>query len=333
MSLVAQVHIHPSQFPAQVRRDLVESLRRRQVNHKFLYDGVKQTQKWLALHQAFSPSRTDPDCAVIYDGSFEAAAQSMRSRSVQLIGLGCGGGQKDARLLALLRDAGKQTSYVPVDVSTPMVLVAREAALEVNQKDECLPLVVDLATAADLDAVIGSFAKPRQVRLITFFGMIPNFEPDHVLPQLARLVRPGDLLLFSANLAPGKDYRKGVEQILPLYDNELTRDWLMGFLTDLGVEKRDGEIRFVIEEEAGNSGLKRIVAHYEFQASRAIHLDDEVFTFDRGDKIRLFFSYRHTPAMVKNMIGEHGLKVLELWIAKSGEEGVFLADRDLVQNS
>jgi hypothetical protein len=52
MSELVHVAIHPSQFPEQVRRDLIESLRARSVNHKFHYDSIRQTQKWLALHQA-----------------------------------------------------------------------------------------------------------------------------------------------------------------------------------------------------------------------------------------------------------------------------------------
>src|SRR5438552_8341955 len=111
MSSVVHVGIHSSQFPGQVRRELKESICARRVNHKFLYDSVKQTQKWLALHQAYSPSRTDLDCAAIYDRSFEAAASRIQSRRVHLIGLGCGGGQKDARLLKLLGDSGKQVAY------------------------------------------------------------------------------------------------------------------------------------------------------------------------------------------------------------------------------
>src|ERR1700742_3305138 len=108
MSSVARVAIHSSQFPDQVRRDLLESLRTRKVNHKFHYDSVKQTQKWLALHQAFSPSRTDTDCADTYNRSFSAATKQIEGNEIHLIGLGCGGGQKDARLLKLLRQAGEQ---------------------------------------------------------------------------------------------------------------------------------------------------------------------------------------------------------------------------------
>jgi L-histidine N-alpha-methyltransferase len=327
MSSVARVAIHPSQFPDAVGRDLLESLRSRQVNHKFLYDSVKQTQKWLALHQAYSPSRTDVDCAAIYDSSFVAAAKQIEGKSVYLIGLGCGGGQKDTRLLRLLRQAGKRVSYTPSDVSVAMVLVARQAALAIVSDADCHPLVCDLATADDLANAIASPTNPDAARLITFFGMIPNFEPQLILPRLASLLRPNDYLLFSANLAPGHDYAAGVKQILPLYDNALTCDWLMTFLFDLGVEAGDGGLNFVIEDDPVGSGLKRIAAYFRFTRSRVIKVEEEPFAFRAGESIRLFFSYRHTPELSASLLSGHGIQVLDQWIAKSGEEGVFLCRR------
>ena len=53
------VLIHPSQFPGAIEASLRESLRTREMNHKFHYDTPKQTQRWLRLHEAFSPARTD----------------------------------------------------------------------------------------------------------------------------------------------------------------------------------------------------------------------------------------------------------------------------------
>ncbi len=324
MSSVARVAIHPSQFPGQVRRDLLQSLRARQVNHKFHYDSIKQTQKWLALHQAFSPSRTDADCAATYSAAFAAAVQLLTTPAVHLIGLGCGGGQKDTRLLQLLQQAGQQISYTPSDVSTAMVLVAREAALAVVSDRDCHPLVCDLAGADNLSEIIDAQPNASVPRLITFFGMIPNFEPQQILPRLAALVRPGDHLLFSANLAPGADYLAGIQRILPLYDNQLTRDWLLTFLLDLGVELRDGELRFTIEPDPAGSGLQRIAAHFHFLRPRQAQLDDETFSFAANDIIRLFFSYRHTPAQVHALFAAHRLHVLDQWITASAEEGVFL---------
>ena len=317
------VVIHASQFPENVRRDLLESLRTRRVNHKFHYDSVKQTQKWLALHQAYSPTRNDANCRAVYAQAFKAAAEKVKSPRVHVIGLGCGGGQKDTRLLKLLTTRGREVFYTPCDVSTAMVLVARQTALAVVPEENCFPFVCDLATANDLPAMLSARPSTLDPRLLTFFGMIPNFEPQIILPKLAALVHPKDFLLFSANLAPGNNYAAGMKKVLPQYDNPLTRDWLMTFLLDLGVERSDGRLRFKIENGPGDE-LKRIVADFHFTRPRRIETEDEVFVFAAGTVIRLFFSYRYMPERVCAVLGRYGLKVGDQWIARSGEEGVFL---------
>jgi len=325
MNTSVSVAIHPSQFPENVRRDLLSSLRTRRVNHKFHYDSVKQTRKWLALHEAHSPARYDKNCLATYDEAFIAAAKKIKNKSVHVIGLGCGGGQKDVQLLKQLRLCGKKTSYTPGDVSVAMALVARRAALKILPSEKCFPFVCDLAAAKDLPEVFAQNRVPRVVRFVTFFGMIPNFEPRQILPKLTELLCPNDFLLFSANLAPGADYTAGMRKILPQYDNPLTRDWLSTFLFDLGVEPRDGSLRFTIE--TGGLGLQRVMARFHFQRARKIKVSGREFPFARGEAIRLFFSYRYTPARAARLLAHHGLEVCGQWIVKSGEEGVFLCRR------
>lgn len=327
MSSIAHVSIHASQFPENIRRDLLASLRERQLNHKFHYDSVKQTQKWLAVHQVYSPSRNDVDCAATYYRSFEKAAARMPAGPVHVIGLGCGGGQKDSSLLKLLRGGGREIFYTPCDVSTAMVLVARQTALSALPEQNCFPLVCDLVSAADLPGVLAEHGPAEASRLITFFGMIPNFEPEMILSQLAALVRPSDWLLFSANLAPGADYLSGVRRVLPQYDNPPTRDWLMTILLDLGIERSDGEMRFQIEADPAGTDLKRIMASFHFTRGRRIQIEGDEVVFNQGDAVRLFYSYRYPPALVGGLLQRHGLEVVEQWITRSEEEGVFLVKR------
>lgn len=324
MTADASVTIHSSQFPEAVRQDLLHSLRSRQVNHKFHYDSVKQTHKWLALHQVLSPSRNDPECAVVYQAAFKAAVSGCRSQLVHVIGLGCGGGQKDAELLSQLVILGKQVAYTPCDVSTAMVLVARKTALASLPEERCFPLVCDLLSTEDVPAVIKRNEPAGSARFVTFFGMIPNFEPTQVLPKLGRLIRPGDTLLFSANLAPGTDYLAGMRRILPQYDNQLTRDWLMTFLLDLGLERGNGELQFSIQEHPPGGGLQRVQADFRFACPRALEIEGQRFEFSAGETIRVFFSYRYTPALVRKWLGQYGLQVQGAWITASEEEGVFL---------
>jgi L-histidine Nalpha-methyltransferase len=321
MPSTINVRVHASQFPENVQTALLEGLRSRRIAPKFHYQSYKQAQLWLALHRACSPAWLDPECTAIYDRSFAAATGIIPERRVRLIGLGCGGGDKEARLLRLLAAAGKELSYDPCDVSLPLVLAATHAAQNACAPLPCQPLLCDLELTDDLPETLNRDGESDARRVITFFGMLPNLEPENILPKLAALVRAEDLLLLSANLAPGPDYRVGVQRVLPGYDNAETRAWLLAFLYDLGVEPGDGRVDFSIEE---SSDLYRIVADFRFLRERFLTVHDERFVFRAGDAVRLFFSCRHTPDRVRLLLQAHGLQVVEQWITASEEEGVFL---------
>ena len=316
--------VHHSQFPHAVQRQLLNGLRLGRVPPKFLYDGDRQTQKWLAVHRAHSPSRTDAGVQSIYDRSFDESLGQAAGGSICLIGLGCGGGQKDTRYLAKLKSIGSTINYVPCDVSQAMTRVAREAAAAELPLERIHPIVCDLANAPDLDQVLDTIVSPETKRVFTFFGMIPNLEPDVVLPRLAELLLEGDQLLLSANLAPGVDYRSGVETVLPQYDNAETRDWLMLFLVELGVPATAGRLRFGIEEI---DGLLRIVADFEFSEVLELSIGGELCEFAAGRALRLFFSYRHTEQTLALRLAKHSLAIAASQIDSSAEEGVFRVER------
>lgn len=257
----------------------------------------------------------------MYDTSFSKAAQNIGAIPVCIIGWGCGGGQKEAQLAARMKEQGAAVHFVAVDVSPALVLTAHRRVGAIIGSRQCNGLVCDLATTADLPQTLAAISPGNVQRLVTFFGLIPNFEPEEILPKLAASLLPNDVLLFSANLAPGEDYRTGVEQIFPLYDNEPTREWLMTFLWDLGVEKDDGTCEFSIEQRGA---LYRVQVNFRFSRPRQLRLDDERFGFYAGETIQLFFSYRHTTGTIRKLLSSHGLDVIEQWLTPSAEEGVFL---------
>lgn len=316
--------VHHSQFPHAVQRQLLDGLRLGQVPPKFLYDSDRQTQKWLAVHRAHSPSRTDAGVQSIYDRAFDESLGQAADEAVCLVGLGCGGGQKDTRHLAKLKSIHPIVDYVPCDVSQAMTRVAREAAAAELPLERIHPLVCDLANAPDLGQVLDTIVSPETKRVFTFFGMISNLELDVILPRLATLLREGDQLLVSANLAPGDDYRRGVEVVLPQYDNAETRDWLLSFLVGLGVSATEGRLRFGIEEI---DKLLRIVADFEFPESLELSIGGESFEFAAGRALRLFFSYRHTEQTLAKRLAKHSLTIAASQIDSSAEEGVFRVER------
>lgn len=328
--LSVSVLIHPSQFPGAIEEAFSASLQRRRMNHKFHYDTPKQALRWLRVHEEFSPARLDATCLAAYEQATATAARLMGQGDIDVVSLGCGGGQKELGLLRSLRalKPARRVRYVITDVSVSLTLVARAAALASGMPaTDCAPLVLDLALVQDWERALRPVLTRNARRVVTFFGMMPNFTPAEVLPRLAGFLKPRDILLVSANLAPGNNYAAGVRKILPLYHNGPTREWLFSVLADIGVEPGDGRMKFRVTRCPVGSGLRRVEADFVFGRACTLHYGGRAWRFRRGERFGLFFSYRHTPEQVEGLFARHGLFVRDRWQNAAGDEGVFLLQR------
>ena len=318
------VTVHSSQFPEQLEAELLESLRTRKLNHKFLYEGRRQARKWQVIHQKYSPSRSDDDTQKLFESVFDSVATQVKSPAAHVIGLGCGTGTKDVQLLNKIRNRGIMLVYTACDTSVPLVLTARQKALEILDTRHVHDIVADLLTAEDLERVLITQTTGNSTRVITFIGMIPNFEPGEILDRVSTFLRPDDVLVFSANLAPGDDYCAGVEKVLPQYDNPETRDWLLGGISEIGLERQDGELEFTIEDDEDSQDLLRIAADFVFSIDRTIEKSGEKFVFRAGDKLRVFYSYHHTPKTARDWLNRANIIVTDEQLTENQEEAIFI---------
>jgi SAM-dependent methyltransferase len=281
----------------------------------------------MAVHATHSPAVTADDARSIYDQAARESVVGLVPGQWGCIGLGCGSGHKEARVAAALAAQGSSVTYLPLDVSVPLVLISREAALAQLPNLTVHPIAADLTDASDLSSVINPLLPAGAGRFFTLFGMLPNFEPEFIFGRMASWLRPGDRLLFSANLAPGPDLEAGVRAVLPQYDNPETKAWLRTLLEDHGVSADCGSVVFHIEPVHGFPGCARIAADWVVSQSSELVLDGESFPLLPGERLRLFFSCRHTPGSIEFGLRSHGLRLAQSWIAGSGEEGVFYVER------
>jgi SAM-dependent methyltransferase len=281
----------------------------------------------MQVHATHSPAVTADDARSIYDQAARESVVGLAPGAWGCIGLGCGSGHKEARVAAALAARGSSVTYLPLDVSVPLVLISREAALAQLPNLTVHPIAADLTDASDLSSVINPLLPAGAGRFFTLFGMLPNFEPEFIFGRMASWLRPGDRLLFSANLAPGPDLEAGVRAVLPQYDNPETKAWLRTLLEDHGVSADCGSVVFHIEPVHGFPGCARIAADWVVSQSSELVLDGESFPLLPGERLRLFFSCRHTPGSIEFGLRSHGLRLAQSWIAGSGEEGVFYVER------
>ena len=318
---------HESQYPEQVALQCRQGLRARRLPGRLLYDSPAQAQRWLAYHQACSPSRTEPELLALYERSFQAALGALPGRPLHYVSLGCGGGNKDALFVRRALDRGSALHVSPTDTSAPLVLETMIRLQAVLPTLSASPLVVDLATEPDLGPWLAQQETGGACRVFGCFGIIPNFDHTALLAYLRRLMRPDDLLLLSANLSPGPYGSAAAQRILPQYDNPPARAWFTGLLDSLGFADADLTLTVQPRPLREDGDIWRIQADAHVLQDVKLTLYEESFDFREGEVLEVFYSNRFTPMALPQILGDAGFDVSETWVLESQEEGIYLCWR------
>ena len=220
-------------------------------------------------------------------------------QSYSLLALGCADGTKESLLLKKLP---KPTSLLALDTNLSL---ARRAALR-------LPAFHKSARRGDLTSSLSLQFLFSQLSshptLITLFGVLPNLNPLPLLRSIRRLMKKDDLLLFSANLAPGQSSHTGALRILPQYDNRPTRNWLEAAILRYRPKLPKGHLGFGVFPDPKQKTLARIEARWI--SPRKIYT--------------VFSSRRPTSSQVEAWIRSAHMRKLERYLDSLGEEGLWL---------
>ena len=322
MSDCVDVRIHRSQFPGTVANELVNCLRARQLNHKFLYESNRQANLWLAIHNGYSAYRIDSNTRSIYVKMFSRLADSLGSGAVTLISIGCGSGHKDAELVKILSDRGCSLDYLACDVSPGLTIAAGDVVREAVPGIAVSRMVFDLLSDSDPLRNLETGRHDDAPRIVAAFGMVPNFTPDELFPRIRNALLIGGKLIISVNLSGDG----ALESVLPQYDNQGTREWLLAFVRDLGLHADPGDLQFSIESDQRFTSLKRIEANLTLSDAQAVTIGAESIHFGFEDRLRVFYSYRYTIDQLVAVLAHYSLRIADREISTSGEEGVFVIE-------
>lgn len=321
---------HPSQHPQKWLQGLLDGLTQGAIPHKYHYDTPKQVDRWLKLHQDYSPASRSPAVQKIYQDSIH---ESLQCQEIQrhlpelIIGIGCGGGWKDRVAIDAIIEAGGDPAYLAVDVGSAMTWTAMDQVRpSLRNPQKTAGLSVDLETVSNWSPVFNSWRPHRQTAGFTFFGMIPNWEPRIALNGLAQSMQPGDMAWIGFNLAPGSDLDSGTRQVFHQYNNRQTEYWIRSILEDIGFPMDSGKIEWGIHEVTdGSTPARKIQADWIFAEDTNWEWSGTEWSWRKGSGIRLFFSCRYTLSQAREMILKESStwRILNEKTAPSGEEAVF----------
>ena len=276
-----------------------------------LYSHPSLARLWKKVHLSCSPFCRRPAVRRLYTQPTTVLRVLLRHAPYNFIALGCAEGLKES---LLLRKLPKPTLLLTADTCLSMAKIAARK-LPAYAK---IARQIDLTSPSSISRILtppiprSKSKAPRPARLITLFGVLPNLDPLPLLRYLVKNMGPKDLLLFSTNLAPGENGRRGARRLLPQYDNPPTHKWLQGVALRTRPRLSPGSIHFGVYPDTTQPSLSCIEARW-FVGNKPTHT--------------LFSSRRPTLSQVKSWIQTSGLTRIHQWIDPKGEEGIWLTTR------
>lgn len=301
------IDFHPSARDVAIEREAVELLRANRIDPKFLYATPRQAELWRQVFLNHSPIHSNPEFARIYRDAFAQIAGRIQSRKVLIVGLGCGTGLKESDLYSHLKARGCEAHFSAIDVSYDLVVESVQKLAAAGASHE-RSLVCDLVEADFISDWLNRSAGDSP-RVITFFGLVPNLAPSTVIRLFRAVVRPGDVLLASAHLAPvgeGIDVATAMQRVLPQYDNPETQAWLTAALEELGLKD---QVELPEMKIGGMEGVPAFVATARWKSG--------------GAPLQLFHSLRYTPSLFEETLRNAGFDMERLAITSCREEAIW----------
>jgi L-histidine Nalpha-methyltransferase len=319
---IIDIEFHSSVWGQASISALSQALTLRELPSSFLYKGAYSACLWERLHLAHAPSCQEEAEVSLHARGIHCLAKHLPNSMFQLVALGCGLAEKESLFLGQLGDRIERVGLV--DVSVELVCEAKRRLIAMQPGLEVDGTVADLSQLVRWNDLIKEVGTAP--RVMTLFGMVPNFDPRFLFERLSALMRPGDWLLLDANLIP--DSTAGDESvpgsILSQYDNKECRQWLMASLSELGIYESSGRLVFSADLVEAGFPLPRIRADFEFEENVSIAIASEDQTFKRGESLSVFHSIRYGRETLPMLLRRAGFETIESWFSASGEDGVFL---------
>jgi len=324
---IPAIDIHPLTQGQSLQDEVIESLRANRIDPKLLYVTPRQAELWRQVFLHHSPIHANFEFARIYWDAFARIADQLKNQKRTLVGLGCGNGHKELQFHSELKAQSCEVLFSAIDVSHDFVLESATKLIAAGA-DHRRSLVCDLAQTAFLkkwlDRTEGAFP-----RVITFFGLVPNFSPLAVTRLLHSVLRPGDVMLASAHLAPVRaenrgEIRSAMNSILPQYDNRKTLEWLAEALKIWDLESLVERPQVSIGEWEG------IPAFFAFASwKKAVPFEKWGHSFSpkMEEPLRLFFSLRYTVSRFEAMLRREGFSAELLSITSCRQEAIWCIRR------
>lgn len=282
---------------AEIIQELTEAVEARDLPEKFFYWSPLAVRAWLAR-------AADPGFGDLRRCWKELAAKAAWllepfADPIHAISFGGGDGATDRVLLDVVRQAGREQKYYPVDASQALLETACAGAEDLDI--ETVGIKADISSPMHLVFATDAAESPKL--LLMSGNTLGGFDPlDHV-KHLAQCLHGDDRLILDAEIFH-------INGSAP--DLNALRQFAFAPLAALGVSADDGEVRFEDKRDKSIAGLHVTASHFRPDRDLRIATPGHEVLVERGEHINLNFGYRFTAEALRALLVDRGgLRILE----------------------
>lgn len=281
-----------------------------EIDQKFLYWDVDATRRWIDLCKTAEYELHYLSKNLLIDSKHEICDTILRDsgrKVFDFVDLGVGSGEKDYHILdVLLEKAGSsRLNYYAIDLSFPIIQeTLKYLGTLIGRNININYIIGDILRLGRYAEILRQSKNPK---LLGFLGgSLGNFKEGKVLSVIRDFMELNDYLLLGVEYIAGRsdaDLKKGLEE------NEQFRDFIMGPLIYVGIEKLVRAFRIEVTE--GYSEVphcKTVLPIYSFG----------------GREIRLGRSTKYDKELLSQYLIDEGFVIVKEFNTTDGRLGKLL---------
>ncbi len=279
---------------AEIAQEFTEAIEARDLPEKFFYWSPRSATAWRALSGEES----------LYGGltgAWNALAANASSLArgfdgqIPIISFGAGDGARDRLLMTAFKECGSECLYFPIDASQAMLELACAAA---DDDDfETTGIKADISSPVHLVYAADAAEPPRL--FIMSGNTLGSFDPLAEIRYVAQCMKSGDVLILDGEL-----YHE--EESMARRAHPAVHGFLSALLRGVGIEKADGGIRFETKIDERRPELYQIMRTFRVDRDLTASVNGEPVALERGERIRLNFTYSYSPESFRRLLREQG---------------------------
>jgi len=282
---------------AEIIQELTEAVEARDLPEKLFYWSPQAMHAWLAraAEPAFAGLRRCwKELATKTNWLLEPFTEHL-----PVISLGAGDGATDRVLLDVVRYAGRELKYYPVDASQALLEMACAGAEDMDI--DTAGIKADISSPLHL--VFASDAAESPKLLLMSGTTLGGFDPLDYIKQVAQCLHGDDRLILDAEIYQTNGSAPPLDSLL---------QFAFAPLAGLGVSADDGEVRVEHKGDKSIPGVHVMQAYFRPDRDLRIAAPDREVLVERSEHINLNFRYRFTPEALRALLTEGGrLRVLD----------------------